>query len=189
MTPSIKALLNASPNPSNALRLNGGVQLPTISRRDLQQMATRFRTMLAFCALALLMAAQLGFGQTVTATLTGTVADASGSIVPDASVTLTNELSGDVRKTTTNAAGYYSLPAIPAATYTLTVEAKGFQKSDLKGIVLNSADNRSVNVSMQVGSINQTVEVNAEAAQIETVATGAKATTLDTQALQSIAIV
>ena len=62
-------------------------------------------------AALLLVVAQSGSGQTVTATLTGTVTDSSGSAVPAASVTLINQLSGDVRKTTSNAAGYYSLPA------------------------------------------------------------------------------
>ncbi len=100
-----------------------------------------------------LLAGQAAFGQTVTATLTGSVVDASGASVPDASVTLTNASSGNVRKTVTNASGYYAVPAIPAGTYTLTVEAKGFQKSEVKDFALNSADERKIDVTMTLGAV------------------------------------
>jgi len=84
--------------------------------RGLQNMATQLKIVSVLVAIAVLGATPSGLGQTVTATLTGTVTDASGSAVPGAAVTLTNELSGDVRKTATSAVGYYSLPAIPAGT-------------------------------------------------------------------------
>ena len=90
---------------------------------------------IGLCALFLLTAAQFGFGQTVTATLTGTVTDSSGSAVPAAAVTLTNELSGDVRRTTSGATGYFALPAVPAGTYKLTVENPGFRGSETRGIL------------------------------------------------------
>jgi hypothetical protein len=136
-----------------------------------------------------LLTAPRGFGQTVTATLTGTVTDSSSSTIPNASVTLTNELSGDVRRTATSGTGYYALPAIPAGTYKLTVENPGFKNSETRGIVLNASDERSVNVALQVGSVNETIEVSADAGQIETVSTGAQAITLDNETLQNIAIV
>src|SRR5215471_16700168 len=111
-------------------------------------MTMRSKAIATFLATALFVVAPYGLGQTVTATLTGTITDSSGAAVPNASVILTNQLSGDVRKTVSNAAGYYSLPAIPAATYALSVTAGGFQKSDIKGIVLNSADQRNVSVAL-----------------------------------------
>ena len=157
--------------------------------RGLQNMATQLKIVSVLVAIAVLGATPSGLGQTVTATLTGTVTDASGSAVPGAAVTLTNELSGDVRKTATSAVGYYSLPAIPAGTYSLSLEASGFQRYDVKGIVLNTSEERAVNVPMQVGSVNQAVEVSAAASQIETVTTGAQATTLSTKELQNVAIV
>ena len=120
-------------------------------------MTIRSKTIATFLVTALLVAAPYSLGQTVTATLTGTIADSSGAAVPGASVILTNQLSGDVRKTISNGSGYYALPAIPAATYALSVEAAGFQKSEIKGVVLNSADQRNVNVSLQVGAVSETV--------------------------------
>ncbi len=136
----------------------------------------------------LLLAAEGAFGQTVTATLTGTVVDASGASVPDANVTLTNALSGNVRKTVTNASGYYAVPAIPAGSYTLTVEAKGFQKSEVKDFALNSADERKIDVTMTLGAVTETVSVTASAEQVET-SSGEKAQVLDTQVLQNVAVV
>jgi hypothetical protein len=129
------------------------------------------------------------FGQTVTSTLTGTVTDASGSAVPNASITLTNEGSGDVRKTSTNGAGYWSVPAIPAATYTITVESQGFQRTEQKGVTLNSAESRNVNMSMTVGSVSETVEVSGAVDQLAVVNSGEKSQTLDTETLQNIAVV
>ncbi|MGA7238025.1 MAG: carboxypeptidase-like regulatory domain-containing protein, partial [Bryobacteraceae bacterium] len=135
-----------------------------------------------------LLAGPAAFGQTVTATLTGSVVDASGASVPDASVTLTNASSGNVRKTVTNASGYYAVPAIPAGTYTLTVEAKGFQKSEVKDFALNSADERKIDVTMTLGAVTETVSVTASAEQVET-SSGEKAQVLDTQVLQNVAVV
>src|SRR5690348_8518402 len=63
------------------------------------------------------------FSQATTATLTGTVRDTSAAVVPGAAVMLKNEASGDLRRTTTNSEGYFSIVAIPAGSYVLTVEA------------------------------------------------------------------
>ena len=152
-------------------------------------MAARFKIMATFVALTWLVAAPNGFGQTVTATLTGTVTDSSGSAIPGAGVILTNELSGDIRRTATGGTGYYALPAVPAGSYKLTVESSGFKNSEIKGIVLNASDERNVNVALQVGAVSEVVEVSADASQIETVTTGAKAITLDIDTLQNIAVV
>src|SRR5512142_2196943 len=114
------------------------------------------------------------FGQTTTATLTGTVSDASGAVIPGASVILTNDQSGDVRRTVTNGEGYYSLSPIPPGAYTLTIEARGFEKGVARGIVLNSADKRSISTALKVGATSDTVEVAAAAEQV-TEQTGTRA--------------
>ena len=151
-------------------------------------MLTRFHRLPIFVAIVLLAVVSIGFGQTVTSTLTGTVSDASGAAVPNAALVLTNQLSGDVRRTTTNAAGYYTLPAIPASTYSLSVESSGFQKSEMKGIVLNAGDSRNVDMRLQVGAVTESVEVAAGVEQVA-INTGEKSQVLDSETLQSIAIV
>jgi hypothetical protein len=137
----------------------------------------------------LLATASCCFGQATTATLTGIVADAAGLVVPKANITLTNELSSDVRKTQTNNEGYYSVVALPAATYSLAVEVPGFQKFSQKGIVLSSAEKRNIDVTLQVGLTTQTVEVGATVENITPIDSGEKAEVLNTQTLQGIATV
>ena len=121
--------------------------------------------------------------------MTGTVSDASGSVVPNANVILHNELSGDERRTVTNSAGYYTFAAVAAGSFTINVDAAGFQKYSRKGIVVNSSERVTVDVPLQVGSSTQTVEVSAEAESINTVDSGEKNSVLDTQSLQNLATV
>ena len=143
----------------------------------------------ALAATLLLLSGLPAFGQATTATLTGIVRDTSGAIVPNAGVTLKNEASGDLRKTTSNSEGYYSIVAIPAGSYAITVEAPGFQRSEQKGIALNSADKRNVDATLQIGAISQTVEITATAESVTPIDSGEKALTLNTQTLQGIATV
>jgi hypothetical protein len=138
--------------------------------------------------LLVLLALGTALGQTSTATLTGTVTDASGSLVPGANITLTNEASGDVRKSQTNNAGFYTIAAVPVGTYSVTIEATGFQKQVNKGIVLQSGDKVNLDSALQVGSTSETVEVTATAESL-TVDSGEKTAVLTQQALQSIATV
>ena len=81
------------------------MDLPPSLRRDNQ-----YASLALLCTLILSAAA---FGQTTTATLTGTVLDQSASAIPGANVTLTNDQSGDVRRTVTNNEGYYGVSPIP----------------------------------------------------------------------------
>src|ERR1700724_1860095 len=73
---------------------------PCLPRKGTSDMAVPFKLLAIFVAIVSLATVPCGFGQTVTATLTGTVTDSSGSAIPGASVVLTNQLSGDIRKTT-----------------------------------------------------------------------------------------
>src|SRR5205807_8581295 len=65
-------------------------------------------------------------GQTTSATLTGTVFDASGAVVPNATVTLKDEASGGLRSTVSNAEGYFTFASVPLASSPVTVEGEDF---------------------------------------------------------------
>src|SRR6267154_2069507 len=95
------------------------------------------------CAVCLLIQPS-ALAQQTSAALTGTVFDASGAVVGDALVTLKNEASGDVRSTASNGDGYFTFAAVPPGAYSLSVEKAGFKVWEVKGIMLNSADKRSV---------------------------------------------
>src|SRR2546421_96213 len=103
-----------------------------------------------FAVAALLVGAPALFAQSITGTLTGTVSDATGAVVPRANITLTNQASKDVRKTATNSGGYYTVAALPAGVYDLKVEAPGFQIFQQTGIAFNGADKRNVDATLQV---------------------------------------
>src|SRR2546423_761613 len=118
--------------------------------------------------------------QVTTASLAGTVLDTSGAIVPGANVTLKNEASGDVRRTTANGDAYFTFNAVPPGTYTVVVEMKGFNNWQAKGIVLNSGDKRSVTgVALAAGATSETITVEAAATQITPLDSGEKSTTIN----------
>jgi hypothetical protein len=125
--------------------------------------------------------------QSLFATLTGTVTDASGAVVPGASVTLRDEKSGSLRTSVTDSSGFFTFASVSVGdfTYELKVEQKGFSIEKLPGIVLLGGENRNVNVTMQVGSTNQTVTIEGSANEIVPVDSGEKSVTLTAKELQN----
>jgi hypothetical protein len=113
----------------------------------------------------------VAFAQRDLSTLNGTVTDPQGAAVPSAKVAITNTATGVVNNTVTNDAGLYSVPALVPGTYTVTVEAAGFQKTEQKNIILNPGAPTEVNLTLQVGNASQTVEVTAEAPLLQSEST------------------
>lgn len=104
-----------------------------------------------------------------TASITGTVRDASGAVVPRAEVKVVSSSIGLTRVATTNADGAYLAPGLPAGTYDLSVTALGFKVFQAKQIVVQVAEKARVDVTLQVGQVNETVVVQGESvAQVET---------------------
>jgi hypothetical protein len=106
--------------------------------------------------------------QTTTGSIVGTVTDATGSSVPNASVTAMNEATSIEFKAATDATGTYVVTPIPVGRYTVTVETKGFKKAVRAGIIVNVQDRVAVNMVLEVGEISQTVEVEAAAPALQT---------------------
>jgi hypothetical protein len=102
------------------------------------------------------------------ATITGTVTDATGAVVPNATLTLTNTATGQIRETTSNNTGAFRFPSVGIGRYTLDCTAKNFQKYTRTDIVVNVAQTLEENVALAVGSQAQTVTVAAEALQVQT---------------------
>src|SRR5260370_9671646 len=128
--------------------------------------------------------------QTTSATLTGTVFDASGGGVVNAAVSLKNEASGDLRATTSNGEGYFTFAAVPPGTYSVIVEKDGFSTWEAKSVVLNSDDKRSVSgIKLKPGAKNETVVVEAADTQITPTESGEKSTLINQHILQNVAIV
>jgi Carboxypeptidase regulatory-like domain len=103
-----------------------------------------------------------------TADITGTVTDNSGSVVPNARVSVRNLDTNLVRTQLTEASGQYSLTLLPVGNYSVTVEATGFKTFTDPRLGLATGDRARVDASLQVGEISQSVEVEANAVALQT---------------------
>lgn len=121
----------------------------------------------ALCVVALLATLPCAWGQASTS-LRGTISDPSGAAIPNATVTLANPATGASRSAVTDADGAYTFLEILPGTYTLTVEATGFDKYVHAGLVLRVALPATLDVSMKVGSVNQEIAVSGEAPLLNT---------------------
>ena len=109
------------------------------------------------------------FGQSQTlGTISGTISDSTGALIPGAKITATNKGTGQSVTATTNDAGYYVVTNMPAGTYDVTAEASGFQKCANTGVTLDPAASVQLTCTMQVGPVTQTVEVTAPAVYVQT---------------------
>jgi hypothetical protein len=102
------------------------------------------------------------------AAINGTVADTSGAVIPNATVSITNNGTGVKREATSNSVGAFHFGNIAAGTYTLTATSNGFQTYTKTGIVVNVAQTVESNASLAVGNASQTVSVEADALQVQT---------------------
>ena len=117
------------------------------------------------CALAFaLCLSGLALGQEITGSIVGTVKDASGSVVPGATVTISDPSKGDiaVRTVTTNDDGEFSAPSLAVSTYKITVEMANFKKAVNTDITLNVGQRRTVDVILEAGNIDEIVTVVAD---------------------------
>lgn len=107
--------------------------------------------------------AQVGSGGTIV----GTVSDPSGAAVPNAAIVVTDVGTNTVTKVTSDASGNYVATGLPVGTYNVTAEVPGFKKFEQTNLPLNVGDRRTVDVKLEVGSTQETVEVQADAVQVQ----------------------
>jgi len=104
-----------------------------------------------------------------TALLRGTVTDASGAVIPNVMVTMTNVATGISEKRPTDSAGRYLFPGLKPATYRATVGATGFKTLIRDNVVLRVGQQTDLDLTLEVGEITQRVEVSADAPLLNTV--------------------
>jgi hypothetical protein len=100
--------------------------------------------------------------QTGNATLSGVIQDPKGAIVPDTEVTITRIETGAVASTKTNGAGVYYFTALSPGHYHLMIQKPGFKQIAIKDIELHTQDKLEQNFSLEIGSVSESVTVNAE---------------------------
>src|SRR5438067_3934334 len=109
------------------------------------------------------------YAQTTTVgTISGTVRDEKGAIVPKAEVSIQSESTGTSRTVTSDDNGFYLAPSLPAGLYTISTAPHGFKKTIASGVDLHVAENRVVNLDLQVGQLTETVTVSSDASPVET---------------------
>src|SRR5437879_11062520 len=107
------------------------------------------------------------FAQSDLGKISGFIKDPSGATIANAKVTVQNK-SGVERQTTTNESGYYVITNVPPGFYTMIAEAAGFQRFETRDNKLDPSADLVIDVTLTVGSANQTVEVSASAVHLQT---------------------
>src|SRR5579871_1488002 len=110
------------------------------------------------------------YAQTTTGSVSGTVTDPNGASVPGAKVVAADRASGRSYTATTTEAGVYVLPVLPVGTYTITIEHAGFKKTIQTDVEVRVALRETIDVRMEIGEVQQSVQVAAEVPLLETTA-------------------
>jgi Carboxypeptidase regulatory-like domain len=127
--------------------------------------------------------------QTISGTISGSVVDQSGAVVPDARITAANELTNETRRDTTNAQGEFVFPALQPGSYTITVEKGGFEVVRKTGLQLQANQRLAVgNIPLTVGATSQSLTITSENAPVTT-ESASIAPELATAQLQNIPVV
>jgi len=130
------------------------------------------------CLLVLFLLRGTGVAQEVAATLTGTVTDASGGVIPGATVLIhNNETNTDVRTVVTDNSGSYTVTNLPAGNYTVSVKKTGFRTYTGQNVILHVAEHRTLNEQLQAGAVSETVTVQETSTPVQT-STAAQSTTI-----------
>lgn len=148
---------------------------------------TRSWSVLTLCAAALFCAASVAFPQSTAATIAGTVLDEQKSVLPGATVTVRNMETGQIRTTTADATGNYQIVGLPPGRYELTVELSGFSRSIQSDLVLSIAQELTMNATLKLSGLQESVTVTAESPLIETTKSSL-GTTITTQQIDELPI-
>jgi hypothetical protein len=127
----------------------------------------------------------LSLAQTETATISGLVTDESGAVMPGAEVKLQSVERGTLQTTTTNNAGIYVFATVPPGQYQIRVGKTGFKQVDFLGVIVNVQDHIEQNFRLQVGSVTESVTVEANGVTINTT-DAAVSTVIDRQFVENI---
>jgi len=118
--------------------------------------------LVAFCA-------SRASGQDATGRITGIIYDATGAVIADAHITVTNVATHISRETTSDATGYYQVLALPVGSYTVSLERQGFRSATTVESKLEINQTLKIDIKMEVGSATETVTVESTTGTVETI--------------------
>ncbi|MBA2353769.1 MAG: TonB-dependent receptor [Acidobacteria bacterium] len=145
------------------------------------------RASIVVIVLAVLAAAGSLHAQVTTATLMGLVRDASGSVIPGATVVATHDATGVPRETVTDANGDFVLTALPNGSYSVRIELAGFNTLTSSGLSLGSGQTAQHTFTLEIGTMEETVTVEGGSALIET-ASSSQSNSLGLQEVQELPV-
>src|SRR5271170_605719 len=129
-----------------------------------------FRIPVVLCAAVLLIlgAAEFAAAQDIFGRIAGTITDSSGATVANAKVTISNEATLISRNVSADKNGYYAADELPAGTYSVTGEQAGFKTTTKKGNVLSAGGRLTVDLSLVIGAVTETITVSATGDTVNT---------------------
>lgn len=125
--------------------------------------AGRCLLLLVLSLVAYQMSGSLAFGQSATATLSGTVTDQNEAVVPSVDIAVLNPATSLERSAKTRDDGYFTVPLLLPGTYTVTARGQGFAPVRLENVVLNVGDQKSLRIQLKTSGVEATVQVITEA--------------------------
>src|SRR5436190_841635 len=163
------------------LQGNGRVKCDSLCLRRMRMR----RLCLTLCCSLLLALPRPVLAQETTATVTGTVTDQSGGVLPGVVVAFKHAGTGHIYESTTNTEGQYRAPLLPVGTYEATFTLSGFQTRTVRGIALNVNDRALVDAQLSAGGVSEVVEVTGKTL---TQTTTSVQTLIDSQQVQELPI-
>jgi carboxypeptidase family protein len=142
------------------------------------------------CGVALLTFAAClsAFGQTVVGRISGTVQDANGASVPNASVKVINIANNSERTVTSDENGFYTVTNLPVGTYTIEAEQKGYKKALVSGQNVTADARLTVDLRLEAGEVSETVEIVTAGGETVNTTSGEVARVIDKQQVQNLAL-
>ncbi len=137
--------------------------------------------------LTAMLAAVAAWPQSNVGFISGTVTDSTGAAVPDCAITATHVQTGQKTAVRTQETGYYVFASLPIGTYNLLAEKTGFRNSERSGVVLDAASRRSVDFTLEVGAVTESIAVVASIEQVQT-SSGDVGRLISNQQLNEIAL-
>src|SRR5437016_5610683 len=139
--------------------------ITTSSRLGVKMMLLQRLSLYSLLALVCMSA---GLAQTERGSIAGTIQDSSGAVIPAAKVTVTNATTNVASALTSTGTGDYSAVSLPPGVYAITVDKEGFKHFVRSGVILPPSGNIRVDVNLEVGTAQQTVEVAADVQLLQT---------------------
>jgi hypothetical protein len=146
------------------------------------------RIMVMLVTLLVLHPSVRGVRAQVTGTITGTVYDSSGAIVPKAKIILRNQTTKDERQALSNESGYFTFAAVGAGDYTVRAESPGFKAWEVKSLTMNAGDKRHYTINLEVGDMQNEVTVAANDGDITPVDSGERSAVLNSKQIQNLSL-